>query len=493
MTSTDENTSTPDQETADPIRAVLRDLVTWSETLPTWQRDALRRLYLQCNLSQTDIDELHTLCLQSHGLLEQGQTPLIAQPLESAHVPASVTSSGPIALKSIGYVQNVNALASDQTLNFSETGLTIIYGDNGSGKSGYGRVLKRACRARDQEPILPNAYSPSVGKPTARIIYFLNGIVQPEIKWQDGTAAHPDLSHVSVFDSRCALVHVDGKNELAYTPVVLQLLQLLADSCREVSTRLRNKKISLEGQIPSFRKHPASRAGTAVNQIILTLSSSTQVHSVRKLSQLSEQDKIRLETLRNDLATDPAKEIRRLKTLKQRVESLVTVARASEKVLLPGTIDELRRLHTVAKEKTTAAQFAATEAFKREPLPQVGSDVWKELWEAAREFSTREAYPAWPFPNTNTDAFCVLCQQPLSSEAANRLKTFETFVQEKVQQAADEAKQQVSSFNTEIGNLAATKENLREAVRLIRDELDHKQICIKVIRHLTSRVLKKSF
>ena len=55
-----------------------------------------------------------------------------------------------VQLTSMASVFNVNALASDQILNFDQSGLTIIYGGNGSGKSGYSRALKRACRARDQ-------------------------------------------------------------------------------------------------------------------------------------------------------------------------------------------------------------------------------------------------------------------------------------------------------------------------------------------------------
>jgi predicted ATPase len=39
-------------------------------------------------------------------------------------------------------------------LTFEEAGLTIIFGDNGTGKSGYARLLKRITRARHQEEIL---------------------------------------------------------------------------------------------------------------------------------------------------------------------------------------------------------------------------------------------------------------------------------------------------------------------------------------------------
>ena len=51
----------------------------------------------------------------------------------------------------------MTALAREQTLEFQPAGLTVIYGDNASGKSGYARILKKVCRARAAEkPILPN-------------------------------------------------------------------------------------------------------------------------------------------------------------------------------------------------------------------------------------------------------------------------------------------------------------------------------------------------
>jgi hypothetical protein len=203
----------------DPIRAELNDLVTWSRDAPEWQRDALRRLYSQPKLTPADLDELFILCRQPHNLLATGEASLVAQPLDISHIPSQLNTVGPVALKSIGHTRDVNALADDQTLQFAETGLTIVYGDNGSGKSGYVRVLKRACRARDQEAILSNAYSTLGGKPSARIRFWVGGVLQPDVSWQDGVAANPSLSNISVFDSKCASVHIDGANELAYTPV----------------------------------------------------------------------------------------------------------------------------------------------------------------------------------------------------------------------------------------------------------------------------------
>ncbi len=480
--------------TADPIRAALNDIVTWSEDMPAWQRDALRRLYAQQQLSESDVDELFVLCRQDHALLEVGEAPLRAQPLKASHVPANLNTRGVVALKSIGHTKNINALADDQTLNFAEMGLTIVYGDNGAGKSGYARVLKRACRARDQEDILPNAYTIPSGKPSARIKFSLASKVQPEIIWQDGVATSPELSSISVFDSKCASVQLSGPNELAYTPIPLQLLQALADLARNFHGKLKAKKSDLESQVPSFRKKPKSHEGSSVHQFILGLSETTETAAVNSLAQISKHEAQRLEQLKRDLASDPVKEIRKLKALKQRVEELEKVVIASESILLPAKAVELRLLLEMVKERATAAQLSATESFNKEPLPQAGSEVWKTLWEAARAFSTQEAYPDLTFPYISDGAVCILCQQPLSLDAATRLASFEKFVQQKVQQSLEEAQCSVQKWKESIKHSYITKEALAEVIRFLRDELDQSLLCSMVARILTkARVRIRNF
>jgi ABC-type enterochelin transport system ATPase subunit len=53
-----------------------------------------------------------------------------------------------VSLSKLYNLKHVNALQPGETLTFQKSGLTVIYGDNGAGKSGYARVLKQACRAR---------------------------------------------------------------------------------------------------------------------------------------------------------------------------------------------------------------------------------------------------------------------------------------------------------------------------------------------------------
>jgi energy-coupling factor transporter ATP-binding protein EcfA2 len=71
--------------------------------------------------------------------------------LDKSHLLIEASAEQAVSLTKMTEITGVNALVSDQELSFGAKGITIIYGDNGSGKSGYCRVLKHACRSRDQK------------------------------------------------------------------------------------------------------------------------------------------------------------------------------------------------------------------------------------------------------------------------------------------------------------------------------------------------------
>ena len=141
---------------------ILQEILEWSQGRPAWQRDALHRLILKSELSAEDIRSLADICKSGQGLIEH-QT---FAPLSEEHVQKKSVDSTGVSLVSIFHHHGVNSLAEDQTLNFG-TNLTVVYGDNGAGKTGYIRILKSACRARGQEEILggtpKNKRSPQQG------------------------------------------------------------------------------------------------------------------------------------------------------------------------------------------------------------------------------------------------------------------------------------------------------------------------------------------
>ena len=129
--------------------SLLQEILNWSQGLPAWQSDAVARLLAKQTLTADDQDDLFALLKAANGISDpKGRKP---NPLTADQIPAPVKATTHVELLAMKNMRHVNAIAENQRLSFSPDGMTVIYGDNGSGKSGYSRVLKRACRARDQK------------------------------------------------------------------------------------------------------------------------------------------------------------------------------------------------------------------------------------------------------------------------------------------------------------------------------------------------------
>src|SRR5262245_47046843 len=69
-----------------------------------------------------------------------------------------------MVIESITGVCNVNAIEEGQTLSFDPLGVNVVWGQNGAGKTGYSRVLKKAGRTLHVEEVLTNVYKGGGGR-----------------------------------------------------------------------------------------------------------------------------------------------------------------------------------------------------------------------------------------------------------------------------------------------------------------------------------------
>ncbi|WP_197451997.1 AAA family ATPase [Rosistilla carotiformis] len=441
------------------------DILAWSLDQPHWQRDALRRIIEKGSFDVSDTDELTAACREAYGLSEDSAPELTL--LATEHIPSRQRSDRKITLCSISEAANVNALDSNQLLSFAATGLTVVFGYNGSGKSGYGRILRRACRARSKgAPILPNVMGDAATAPASAVITTaVDDAEQPPAQWIDGQQSPDGLGAISFFDSDCASVHVRDKNEVAFTPFGLEILPTLGDLCKSVQAKLNAEKRILEGETPPFLRNSYATGNTKVGTTLSELKGSTKPEDLDTLASLNDAELERLKEIPVQLAFDPQKAAKDLRVQAGRITTLGRSLAAAEKALSDEVLAAIKALASDAAAKTKAAQVAAAMNFNDDPLDGIGEPVWRALWEAARRYST-DAIPDTGFPATDTEnAVCVLCQQPLAEDAKDRLERFEKFVRDDSAQQATKATTALTTAVTALDRLDLQGEGTREQMK----------------------------
>jgi energy-coupling factor transporter ATP-binding protein EcfA2 len=413
--------------------SILQEILGWTQGLPAWQSDAIARLFAKQNLGAEDIDDLVALLKAEHGIPDtKGRK---ANKLSADHIPAPAQPDIHVELIGIKNLQHVNAIAGNQRLAFAPKGLTVIYGDNATGKSGYSRVMKRACRARDQsEPIHPNANLPATqaGKAEAIFEIIVNGEAREE-RWVSGAAAPEALSALAIFDHRCARAYLDSENDFAYVPYGLDIFEGIAGICRQLKTKIDQEHAQCTPDLTVF----ADLFGvTVVGKLIEKLSAKTDPKQVESLAAVTPEEIAQRDALDKSLKEGNPKE--KANQLRLRSRRIARIAQNAADKLASIDQDKLTQLERLDQNFHTAQAAAATAAQKFKDdgqlLPGTGGAAWRELFEAARKFS-EETYPGKPFPHIEEGAQCPLCQQSLD-EGALRLQQFEEFVQQETEKTA---------------------------------------------------------
>lgn len=428
----------------------VEDILDWSSTkLSSWKQDALRRLACQAALSKADYNEI--LNIIKHGVgFALNPKPADPVPLDKTHF-GSVSAGSPLHIKSIRNVENVNRLVPAASLTFAPKGLTVVYGRNGSGKSGFVRIFRTACRTRVEKveklKVLADVYGSGHGPQKAEIVID-NGGTEEIVTWTSGGKAHDGLLHVAVFDSSAAQLYVDSGSQIEFLPFGLALPHKLNELCVELKTALEAERGPIAAQLlVSVVNFPVPRQTKAL-VFYNGLSAKTGDDKIDEACKFSKDNQDRLDQLTR-LLTGDATTATDLVALSTWIGKVIAECGVLADAGSDAKLAEGREAKAAAVEARNLANQDSSKFFKDEPLPGVGGDSWRRLWQAARDFSIADAYPAKEFPVVTLDAekaACVLCHQPLEEAGANRLKRFEEFVSGKIAKDADDAEARVAAM-----------------------------------------------
>lgn len=422
----------------------MDDIKSWFKDRPRWLQEAAHRLFTKGRLAEDDFDNLLDKCLQD--VDSENTTAATSFPAKIFH--AECASS--LRLCAIGNVKGINALAPRSPLDFGSDNMAVVYGGNGSGKSSYVRILKHLCGARNPGTLHPNVFADDGAAQSADIKYRSDD-QERQVSWSARDGVHGDLRHVDIFDTECGRMYLESESEVTYEPPALLFFSNLIAVCEQITHRIDGK---LSGYASRKPQMPSELADTAAGKWYSFLNAVTSSEDVASNTKWDAEDDRTISDLERRLAEKaPADRAKELLAKKKHVEDMV---RGIENHLQKLSDENCRRILKLKKDKLIkreAAQATATKVFSGTSLDGIGTDAWKLLWKYARQYSEGCAYPDQAFPHLASDAKCVLCHQPLSDAARQRLASFEEFVKGQAENDAKEAEQALEDAMTAIGDI----------------------------------------
>lgn len=376
-------------------------------------------------------------------------------------------------LDKIAHLSGVNALSEDSSLHLTPD-CTIVFGLNGTGKSGYFRIINELAGADDTKEILSNIHKDEDDL-NVEIDYSLDNNSQPTFSWTDKYERGIDpFDRIKVFDTEYLPFYLDERESvLNLEPLGLHLFRVITNVIDEFKEKIKFEKETLEGKRIDIQP--------LIEQI-----NSEDVENILLKESLFEEDKEQLEEYYN-FSDNEKSEVRKIEKEKSDLEKNNT---DSQQKLLTQDIEEIKELKDHLEklkeetEKSTTETSQAIDDYKSkrkvrderlkefkvlENIPSKDSNEWNEFIESA------EVYGNAVTDKLDSEKECIYCHQPLTPDALELTKAYSNYLSDKSQNDLKEASNKIliETENLEkIGIKFSLSENLEKDLKQIKDEDD---------------------
>ena len=431
------------------------ELLDWFYERPDWIKAAIFKIRHRGQLTESDIDDLVSMCVKDANNQYRNNVIKIPSSDFKEH------EFKEVSLQSISDIQGVNRLSPKKPLNFGTSSMSIVYGQNGSGKSSYVRLLKHICGVRDGmiEKLHQNVFNDEWVEQSAKIVFTIDGN-DSEYIW-DGKSRCDQLSVVDIFDTSFGSIFLENEDEVSYEPPILAFLSYLIDVCDKVATKLNQEADKLPSRMPNM---PSVLFKTNGSNWIQELSFETTQEDVERYCSFNKEDKKETKSLQERISeVSPIDKANQIQIKKGHIDTLIKSIELHSDQLSDSKYNKIKSLRKIVQEKNAMAKTVAEKLFANSKLDGIGSEVWKELWTSAKKYSEEIAYKEHSFPYTQDDATCVLCHQSLAEDAKKRFVSFESFIKDQSQIKVQKA---IENFEQSTKNLTEiqSEENLKTII-----------------------------
>lgn len=431
--------------TTNTKKEIVDYLWDWAEQNGTWAKHLVKEVVeKERPLDKNERDNIYQIFSNEIGLTKGMNASPVVRPTFNPAV-------NDVRLTTLSDVQGVNRLADKQKLDFS-TNVTVIYGENGTGKTGYGRILKLLGLSYEKGTrVLPNVYAAPPQKQSFTIQYTVNNT--PKTFTWDGKnhTAADELQGVSIFNNNCVRLSLDKNRELLVTPVGFHLFSILSNELKELDIL----------HSASYTSYPTAitwkemlHDGTAVHKFITELSDRSTLADLKRLSQFSEDDEQELVRSENNLKGLNKELITaELKTYNLQIlelDSVINILGGASEALTQEAWEEYQKACVELHELTQQKKKGLQDVTKNRGIELYDSEQFQAFLVAADQYITslqKETYPT-------KDDVCVYCRQNLNSQdAIELLHTYRQLLNDTTEDDIKRIKQAAHAFATSIAAL----------------------------------------
>lgn len=397
------------------------ELIVWLDEQATWVKDAALTFYETGEFTESDIKRFGEECIEetlgTRRVIDISKLNILTWDDRSN-----------FSIKSIDNVIGVNALASGKSLEFGETGITVVYGENGAGKSGYIRILKKLADAKYKEELKGNVYATKENAQSCEVFVVQEGIGDKLSCNLSKDGEYPLLKDIDIFDTRISKAYVETSKEASYEPWIFSMFSAIAKVAPEVKADIEERKRNLDNTeiiVPDeLAETDACKAILAITED--TIFDDTFFEWSKELDEeLAKKEKeSNIEAITASIA-NLKKEIEQLEAIRKyfaQFESFFSKTNIDE-------ICEARKQLEIAEEEQAAAQLLFENTADDLDKRSVSNQAWINLWKSAKNYYDNFLQTEGIAKYIDEAGTCPLCGQIITGDKhIHRMKSVDEYV-----------------------------------------------------------------
>ncbi len=423
------------------METLEREVNKFANEQPYWAKFLAEKILSDKIISDSNINTSYSFLLEELGLKEKTKKHVITIGYKAANSGNYIPD---LLFSKLENVEGVNALIENQTFEFNRN-LTIIYGANGSGKSGYVRLLKNAFYSKSTEEIIPNIYIESGHKPIKAIFTFNSaGNNLPVLQFPRNEDSI-EFEHFAVFDGKSVFSHLEQRNEFEFRPAGLSFFSKYTEAIKLIEEKL---NIEIQNTQSENQFGLWFEGESEIKFLVENLSAETKNKDLKKYTPYTIEDKSEKIIIQKQydellIATrSKDTQIENLQNIKKLLGANKSYIEKLNRFFTNEYLNSIKDAIADCKKKEETAKTEGIEKFKTDKIEDIGTIEWKNFIKAAESFAKKQKYEKGAYPKSGDN--CLLCHQPLSEDAKDLITNYWLFIKSVAEENARKSQEVLS-------------------------------------------------